>query len=59
MGPVADGEHAHDVDLQRDDRAGGEADREIEREPPARVERDIAVASATVSYDAPRATRSP
>ena len=36
MRPVADREHAHDVDLQRDHRAGGEADREIEREPPAR-----------------------
>ena len=31
----ADREDAHDVDLQRDHRAGGEAHGEIEREPPA------------------------
>ena len=43
MRPVADREHAHDVDLQRDDRAGGKTDREIEREPSARVEDDVVV----------------
>ena len=42
MGPVADREHAHDVDLQRDHRAGGQAHGEIEREPSARVEFDVA-----------------
>ena len=32
MRPAADGKNAHDIDLQRDHRAGAQADREIEPE---------------------------
>ena len=41
MRPGADREDAHDVDLQRDHRAGGKTDGEIEREAPAPVENDV------------------
>ncbi len=43
MRPAADREHAHDVDLQRDDGAGAEPDGEIERETALAVERDFVV----------------
>ena len=42
MRPVADGEDAHDVDLQRDHGSCAEADREIERQAPARIEFHVA-----------------
>ena len=41
MRPAADREDAHDVDLQRDHRAGDETDGEIEREPAAGVQNDV------------------
>ena len=41
MRPGADREHPHDVDLQRDDGAGDEADGQIERDAAAAVEHDV------------------
>ena len=38
MRPAADREDPHDVDLQRDDRAGGKAHGEIEPKSRARIE---------------------
>ena len=43
MRPVADREHPHDVDLQRDHRAGAQRHGKIERDPAAAVERDVIV----------------
>ncbi len=50
MRPAADGEDAHDVDLQRDDRAGGKAHGEIE--PDARGRIGLSVRLGTPVEDA-------